>query len=80
MCGQVKLADFGYCVQLTEEQKKRNSLVAPQHPGAGRGGFYLGVGGGLEHVRRRRRGKGRAEAAAAAAAAAVVVWGGLSRA
>jgi len=25
--GTVKLADFGYCVQLTEEQAKRNSLV-----------------------------------------------------
>ncbi len=25
--GAVKLADFGYCVQLTEEQAKRNSLV-----------------------------------------------------
>jgi len=25
--GDVKLADFGYCVQLTEEMKKRNSVV-----------------------------------------------------
>jgi hypothetical protein len=25
--GSVKLADFGYCVQLTQEQAKRNSLV-----------------------------------------------------
>ena len=33
--GQVKLADFGYCVQLTEEQKRRNSLVAPS-PSPGR--------------------------------------------
>eukprot|EP00961_Rhodomonas_salina_P183240 2473674-Rhodomonas_salina.1 len=27
--GSVKLADFGYCVQLTEEKKRRNSLVRP---------------------------------------------------
>ena len=27
LAGTVKLADFGYCVQLTEEQAKRNSLV-----------------------------------------------------
>eukprot|EP00960_Hanusia_phi_P069523 767109-Hanusia_phi.AAC.4 len=25
--GSVKLADFGYCVQLTEETERRNSLV-----------------------------------------------------